>query len=139
MLDYAELEYRDARFHYVMMHQDPLSRGWCIFELIVRIQSAMRLAGLARPEDVVPPVLRRDPSFPRLVVVPGLSSVVDVSGVKYDRFGEMAVFAPSDKAKISRRILESWTPAAFNRTIAHLRAAAMQSYCQVREQASARG
>jgi hypothetical protein len=133
VLDYAEREYREARFHYALMLNDPFSRGWVLFELMVRILAAMLALDLARPEDMVPFILRRDPIFTRLVIVPGLTDINnDVTGKLYDRFGQMALFDPMDKITIKRRIVEACgSPHSFNMLIAYGRAAGIQDHFQV--------
>ena len=50
----AELVYRGARFHYALMLNDPFSRGWCLYELLVRILAGMAALGLARAAELVP-------------------------------------------------------------------------------------
>ncbi len=133
MLHYAELEYLEAPFHYALMLFDPFSRGWCLYEMMVRILAGMRAMGFSRPEDMVPLILRRDPRFTRLVIVPGLTDVVnDVNGKLYDRFGEMSVFDPADEAVIKQGIVRGCKSSdAFNLLIAIYRAAAIQHHRQV--------
>jgi hypothetical protein len=133
----AERGYMTAGFHYALMRFNPLSRGWCLFEVCVRVLAAMRALGLARPEDMTPLILRRDPRFTRLVVIKGLTDIgTDLTGQTYDRFGEMALFDAADKAQIQRRIVEACgSRAAFNRIIAEFRAAAIQHHRKARRPA----
>jgi hypothetical protein len=133
VLAVAERGYQTARFHYALMRNDPFARGWCCFEMMVRILAAMRALCLARPEDIVPLILRRDPRFTRLVIAEGLTDIHhDVTGRVYDRYGTMTTFDPADRTMIQRRIVEACgSPAAFNRFLSCYRSAAIQHFRQV--------
>ena len=112
-LDAAELVYRGARFHYALMLNDPFARGWCLFELMVRILAGMAARGMTRPEDLVPLILGREPLFTRLVIVEGLTDVFnDVTGTFYNRFGRMSTFDPRDMAAIKQAIIAACGSAA---------------------------
>ena len=131
----AELVYRGARFHYALMLNDPFSRGWCLYELLVRILAGMAALGLgARAAELVPLILRRDARFTRLVIVEGLTNVGnDVTGTFYDRFGRMTTFKPSDMAEIKRAIVDKvGSAAAFNLLVSSYRHAAIQNTRQAR-------
>jgi hypothetical protein len=130
----AELVYRWARFHYALMLFDPCSRGWCLYELLVRILAGMAALGLARAAELVPLILRRDARFTRLVIVEGLTNVFnDVTGTFYDRFNRMTTFKPSDMADIKRAIMDKvGSAAAFDLLISSYRHAAIQNTRQVR-------
>jgi hypothetical protein len=132
-LDAAELVYRGARFHYALMLNDPMSRGWCLFELLVRILAGMAALGIARPEDLVPRILSRDPLFTRLVIVEGLTIIEhDVTGTFYDRFGRMSTFDPRDMAAIKRAVVAACgSAAAFNLLVSCYRRAAILNLRQV--------
>ena len=136
VLAVAELGYKKARFHYAFMRNDPLARGWCLFEMMVRILAGMLALGLDRPEEIVPLILRRDPLFTRLVIVEGLTDIDhDVTGKVYDRFSEMSLFDPADRVMIQRRIAEvCGSPAAFNLLLSCYRSAAIQDHRQVKRQ-----
>ena len=126
----AEEGYKKAPYHYALMRNDPFSRGWCLFEVVVRIRAAMHALDLRRPEDIVPLILRRHRLLPRLVIVPGLTNVdTDVTGKRYDRFGRMRLFDPADMVRIKRRIVEVCaSAAAFNLLISRFRAATIQHH-----------
>ena len=130
----AELVYRWAPFHYALMLLDPFSKGWCLYELLIRILAGMAALGLARAAELVLLILRRDARFTRLVIVEGLTNVDnDVTGTFYDRFGEMTTFKPSDMADIKRAIVEKvGSAAAFNLLVSSYRHAAIQNTSQVR-------
>ena len=136
----AELVYRAALYHYALMLNNPFSRGWCLYEAMVRLLAALRALGLARPEDLVPLILRRDPLLTRLVIVPGLTDVYnDVSGKYFDRFGEMSTFDPADRVRIQAAIVEACgSPAAFNLLISSFRSAASQHLRLVNPESRAR-
>jgi hypothetical protein len=133
VLAVAERGYQAARFHYALVLNNPFARGWCLFEMLVRLLAAMRALGLARAEDLVPLILRRDPRFTRLVIVDGLTDVYsDVTGRRYDRFGRMATFDAADLAKIRRGIVAACGSAgAFNLLISCYSHAAIQHLRQV--------
>ena len=128
VLAVAEFGYERARYHYALMLNDPLSRGWCCFEVMVRILAGMLALGIERAEDIVPFLLRRDPRFTRLVIVPGLTDIFeDVTGQLFDRYGEMKTFAAADRVMIQRRIVEACgSSVAFNLLLGYCRAAAIQ-------------
>ena len=126
-LDMAELGYQMAPFHYALMLFDPLSRGWCVFEFMVRFLAAMKALGIERPEDLVQHILDRHPLCTRLVIIDGLTQLRDINGTVFDRYGAMSTFEPADRVMIQRRIVEACgSPAAFNRLLSYSRAAAIQ-------------
>jgi hypothetical protein len=134
VLSVAERRYRRAQFHYALMLNDPFSRGWCLFEMMIRILAGMRALDLARPEDIVPLILMRDSRFTRLVIVEGLTNVYnDVTGRKYNRFGQMATFDSVERDMIQRRIIKACrSSATFNMLLSCYRSAAIQNFRQVR-------
>ena len=134
VLAVAERGYQAARFHYAFMLNDPFARGWCLYEMMVRLLAAMRALGLKRAEDLVPFILRRDPLFTRLVIVDDLSGInEDVTGPYYDRFGTMSTFDPADLARIQQGIVEACgSPAAFNMLISTYRHASIQDFHKVK-------
>ena len=113
-----------------------LSRSlrWCLFELLVRILAGMLALDMARPEDIVPLILRRDPRFTRLAIVEGLTDIgKDINGSTVDRFGTFSTYDATDKAMIKQRIVEQCgSPAAFNLLVSSYRAAGIQHHRQVR-------
>ena len=71
--------------------------------MMVRLLAAV---GLARPEDLVPLILRRDPRF----IIADVGG--DVTGPLFDR---MSTFDPADRAMMQRgRVEACGVPAAFN-------------------------
>ncbi len=130
----AELGYTKWKYHYALMRNRPMSRGWVLFEFLVRILAGMQIKGLTRPEDITPYILDRDPLFTRLVIVDGLTDIEqDVNGENFDRFATMSTYEPADLAIIQARILEVCGSAAvFNRILNFYRAAAIRHRCQVK-------
>ncbi len=127
VLDKAERGYAEARTHYALMYNNPLLRGWCLFEFIVRILAAMRAKGLASPEEFMPFIVDRDPLFTRLVLVDGLSKDLDLHAGCFDKFNEMSTFDPADKSIIQSRIIEVCGSATvFNRILNYYRTAAIR-------------
>ena len=149
-LDAAEWTYKNAKYHYALMLNNPFSRGWCCFELMVRILAAMAALGLREGEDIVrliqPFMQDRNPCLTRLVIVDEFTDIDrDVTGswdersdvrseTWYDRFGLLTTYDPGDLVKIKRRILEACgSPYGFNRLMSAIRATALQEFFQVRD------